>query len=627
MVNPGQRIGEYVLQRPLGAGTFGQVWLACHHAWSDQFVAVKIPTEPAYIRNLQREGMALPQLHHPAIVAARNFDPYADPPYLVMEYVPGTSLRPLIENKMLSPDDAIAILKQILQGMSHAHAKGVIHRDLKPENILIHAKAASVKYAARGAVKITDFGLGRAANLANKESMAFSTSMAKSDAARIVGTLDYMAPEQRDGDEIDGRADLYACGVILFEMLTGQHPVGRELPSELNPASPKYLDDVFARAWSRRERRYASADEFLAALETPVPAVAPTPPPLPRKKPTPAPPSPNYQHEIATNRKALEKALDDISPAPPPSPNYQYPPPHTPESQDVEALVAPQAPLATPPVVFDWASYLAKIVAQLKLLWNNGGQVPWKDRRIVWVGLGIGAVIIAAVLLAWGLFGSAPGPDVVKVPNVDTAAATAFQNSEARKAGLNPNVPLAIADGAVMTNGQLPSGINVGTPNPKEKDGMTDWGSFSLEEGKFVDIELTAVKTVQLMAKGANPVNVLGAPQGKRAIIVWTRTREDLPDKWVWANNLNDFAYADGANTRHPLAGVIVKLKNANGQDMLNIAYNSTKQGPVKYAPDKDALQMRPSDVGLIFVVPQGAQMTNLMFKTEVAKSLPVTVN
>ena len=72
---------------------------------------------------------------------------------------------------------------------------------------------------------------------------------------------------------------------------------------------------------------------------------------------------------------------------------------------------------------------------------------------------------------------------------------------------------------------------------------------------------------------------------------------------------------------------MIVKLKNANGQDMLNLTFNSTKQNPVKYAPDKDALQMRPSEVGLIFVVPQGAQMTNLMFKTEVAKNLPANVN
>ena len=194
-------------------------------------------------------------------------------------------------------------------------------------------------------------------------------------------------------------------------------------------------------------------------------------------------------------------------------------------------------------------------------------------------------------------------------------------------AGLNPNVPLAIVDNSVTTNGQLPSGINVGTPNQKIKDEIAAWGSFSLDEGKFVDIELTAVQTVQLMAKGANIVNTLGAPQGKRAIIVWTRTREDIPDKWAWANNLNDFAYTDGGGTRYPLAGVIVKLKNANGQDMLNLTFNSTKQNPVKYAPDKDALQMRPSEVGLIFVVPQGAQMTNLMFKTEVAKNLPANVN
>ncbi len=279
MVKPGQRVGEYVLQRFLGAGGFAQVWLACHHVWSNRLVAVKIPTEPIYIRNLQREGKVLPQLNHPAIVAARSFDPFADPPYLVMDYVPGTNLRPLIEDGSLTPTDAVTILRQILQGLAHAHANGVIHRDLKPENILIHEKAASVKYAARGAVRIADFGLGKIANLVNKESIEFSD---KSKTGGIAGTIAYMAPEQLDGYEIDDRADLYACGIILFEMLTGERPTGGDVPGKLNSLTPKHLDAVFCRAWTRRERRFTSAKEFLAALEAPLSPIAP-PPSQPRQ--------------------------------------------------------------------------------------------------------------------------------------------------------------------------------------------------------------------------------------------------------------------------------------------------------------------------------------------------------
>src|SRR5688500_2674950 len=127
-----QRISEYVLEERIGGGTFGEVWRARHHVWADQLVAIKIPTDAAYIRNLQREGAAIHGLEHPNIVRARGFDPYADPPYLVMEYVPGTSLRPLIERRELDATSAVAVLRQVLTGLAHAHESGIIHRDIKP---------------------------------------------------------------------------------------------------------------------------------------------------------------------------------------------------------------------------------------------------------------------------------------------------------------------------------------------------------------------------------------------------------------------------------------------------------------------------------------------------------------
>src|ERR1700677_5389441 len=116
MASPNQRVGEYVLQDRIAAGTFGEVWRAHHHVWADQFVAIKIPTDPQYLRNLQREGVAIHGLVHPNIVRALGFDPYAATPYLVMEYVPGTSLRPLIVNKSLAIPDAIAVMRQVLAG-------------------------------------------------------------------------------------------------------------------------------------------------------------------------------------------------------------------------------------------------------------------------------------------------------------------------------------------------------------------------------------------------------------------------------------------------------------------------------------------------------------------------------
>src|SRR5688572_26091642 len=177
MPTTGQRIGEYILDEKIGGGAFGEVWRAHHHVWNDQLVAIKIPTQTDYLRELQREGAAIHGLVHPNIVRAIGFDPYADPPYLTMEYVAGTSLRPLIKGRTLSIENCVAVLRQVLAGLGHAHARGLVHRDVKPENILIHKRAAAEGYATEGVVKVTDFGLGRATNATAVGSIAFSASL------------------------------------------------------------------------------------------------------------------------------------------------------------------------------------------------------------------------------------------------------------------------------------------------------------------------------------------------------------------------------------------------------------------------------------------------------------------
>jgi serine/threonine protein kinase len=279
MPQAGQRVGEYVLDAKIGGGTFGEVWRARHHVWTDQFVAVKIPTDPQYLRNLKGEGVAIHGLVHPNIVRAIGFDPYAETPYLAMEYIPGSSLRPLIERKSLTIPQSVSILRQILAGLQYAHEHNVIHRDIKPENVLIHEQALTSGFDVEGVVKITDFGLGKAANT-TMGSIAYSASLNTPAAKEIAGTLDYMAPEQRGGGDPQAKSDLYPCGVILYEMLTGERPAGTDVPSDLNRAVPKYLDDVFRRSYSRLDKRFASAADFLAALPTAPPNSVP--PPLPR---------------------------------------------------------------------------------------------------------------------------------------------------------------------------------------------------------------------------------------------------------------------------------------------------------------------------------------------------------
>ena len=172
---------------------------------------------------------------------------------------------------------------------------GLIHRDIKPENILVHERALKDGFATEGVVKVTDFGLGKAAVKTNVGSIMISGEMSQ-EAAQIAGTIDYMSPEQRSGADIDHRSDLYACGVILYELLTGERPQGTDLPSDLNPQSPKYLDEVFRHSYARLDKRYTSADEFLKALAVsgpppmpmpqggrfmPQPAIPPVPPPMP----------------------------------------------------------------------------------------------------------------------------------------------------------------------------------------------------------------------------------------------------------------------------------------------------------------------------------------------------------
>jgi serine/threonine protein kinase len=283
MPSQNQRISEYVLDTRLGAGTFGEVWRAHHHVWADQLVAIKIPTDPQYVRNLQHEGAAIHGLTNPNIVRAMGFDPYGDPPYLTMEYVPGTSLRPLISDKKLKIIDAVSILRQVLAGLSYAHANGIVHRDMKPENILIHERAFKDGFASEGVVKVTDFGLGRAAMKTAVGSIAYSASLNDAAGREIAGTLDYMSPEQRSGADIDARSDLYACGVILYELLTGERPAGTDLPSDLNKAVPRHLDEAFRHSYARIDKRFASAEEFSKALMPP----NVNPPPLPgNAKPT-----------------------------------------------------------------------------------------------------------------------------------------------------------------------------------------------------------------------------------------------------------------------------------------------------------------------------------------------------
>ncbi len=239
----------------LGKGGMGVVYRAEQPSLG-RLVALKVLSnklmdEPQFMERFSREAATMAKLAHPNIVTVHDFGVHGGVPYLVMEHVDGSPLRKLLAGGPLPPDRAIEIALSLCDGLQYAHRRSIVHRDIKPENILIDAE---------GRVKIADFGL---ATLAREAAPGGAASDVR------VGTPNYMPPEQFTGSRaLDHRADLYALGVVLYEMLTGELPIGRfRPPSECAPVDPR-LDPVVLRLLEKSpEARYSSALEVRQALE------------------------------------------------------------------------------------------------------------------------------------------------------------------------------------------------------------------------------------------------------------------------------------------------------------------------------------------------------------------------
>ena len=241
----------------LGHGGMGAVYQARQRGL-DRIVALKvlppeISSDPNFARRFAREAQALARLSHPNIVTVIDLGQSGAVYYFLMEFVDGVNLRQLLRTRRLVPRDALDLVPQICDALEYAHGEGIIHRDIKPENILLDA---------RGRVKIADFGLAKLLDPAPA-----SIQLTQSD--QVLGTLHYMAPEQFEKPlAVDARADLYSLGVVLYEMLTGELPLGRfELPSKKAAIDPR-LDELVLRALERDPaRRYQHAGEIRMQLE------------------------------------------------------------------------------------------------------------------------------------------------------------------------------------------------------------------------------------------------------------------------------------------------------------------------------------------------------------------------
>jgi len=250
----GTRVADMILVERIGAGSFGEVWKAIHTKES-RLTAVKFAVSDEARLALLRDGVPHRGLAHPSIVRVLAVETAAEPPYVVMEHVEGKTLRQLLrERGRLEPQDVGSIFRQLTDALAHAHERGVVHGDVKPENILV------IEQGMHLVVKLTDFQVGapRAASL-SPETHGVRPSLRS---AVVSGTYHYLAPEQETGQAVDGRADIFALGVVLFEMATGALPRGRDLPSEVNPALSWWWDQIFSRCYAGIERRYKDTEEL-----------------------------------------------------------------------------------------------------------------------------------------------------------------------------------------------------------------------------------------------------------------------------------------------------------------------------------------------------------------------------
>ena len=274
-------VGKYEIVDAIGAGGMGTVYRAFDPTL-ERMVALKIvhldrvqEVPPEQLRErFRNEARAVARLNHPAIVTIFDYDDQ-DPvgAYIAMEYVQGCALDEYVKQRPeLHLEDAISAMQQVLGGLGYAHGKDVVHRDIKPSNLLVTRD---------GLVKITDFGIARIGPRSTTQT------------GLLVGTPQYMAPEQYMGGAVDHRADIHAAGTVLYELLTGSPPftgtsaeimykVCHEVPKPMSShddSIPKVFDAIVAKALEKRPaNRYTSAHEFQQALRSSWQAISPKPP-------------------------------------------------------------------------------------------------------------------------------------------------------------------------------------------------------------------------------------------------------------------------------------------------------------------------------------------------------------
>ena len=345
--------GKYEILEKIGAGGMATVYRARHLAFGEivaiKLVGLKLAHDADFLKRFRTEAVVTRKLQHPNAVRVEDLDTTEDGrPFIVMEYVNGRSLREVIRTEGALPlPRAVAIARQACSALAAAHTIGITHRDIKPDNILLAPSPGG------DIVKVLDFGIAKV----KEGSFDTGEGYTPTQTGMVMGTPQYISPEQamgKRGAEVDGRSDLYSLGVVLYEMVTGRLPFSSDTamgmilhhlqtaptPPQLARADlsiPGPLSDLLMKALQKdRDRRFASADEMLAALDSvaalPLPSgpvlsweaaasrqsPVPVPTPAPADKPTPRPALTSIEDIENRPTRALPRRSDaPVTPVPP----------------------------------------------------------------------------------------------------------------------------------------------------------------------------------------------------------------------------------------------------------------------------------------------------------------------
>jgi serine/threonine-protein kinase len=311
MAVPAQLGGRYEIGELLGRGGMAEVHLG-RDSRLGRNVAVKmlrpdLARDPSFQARFRREAHSAASLNHPSVVAV--YDTGEDTvdgnpvPYIVMEYVEGSTLRELMASgSKLVPERALEITDGVLNALAYSHAQGIVHRDIKPANVML---------TRNGEVKVMDFGIARA--VADMGATMTQTSA-------VIGTAQYLSPEQARGEQVDARSDLYSTGCLLYELLTGRPPFIGESPvsvayqhvreeppppSQVDPDVPRSADSIVLKALTKdREQRYQTADEMRADIAAALAG-------RPVAAPIPAPPPPVERTSVIAGTSTFPSVADD----------------------------------------------------------------------------------------------------------------------------------------------------------------------------------------------------------------------------------------------------------------------------------------------------------------------------